>query len=239
MSVRGVPLAALALALATAAAGGQVPGPWRAAVPAGWTVLDSAMGDLDGDGSDDAVLVLEAATPVRRVAEGGMCAGELTVTPRRLLVLRRDPAGFVPVAVTDRLVPPQDDVDVPCREDPYREGGGVTIARGALRVALRFWTSAGSWGVSGVTFILRLEAGRMRLIGTEAWDFMRNSGARREASTNFLTGRRTRTTGLNEFEPAAARPVVAWSRLARRAPLYLEDLRPECEPGMAPGSWCD
>jgi hypothetical protein len=76
------------------------------------------------------------------------------------------------------------------------------------------------------TFKFRLEKGRMRLIGAEEDSYSRSLGDKMLTSTNYLTGKRKVTSGLNQFDDEPSRPKVTWEELESKKPLYLEDLPP-------------
>lgn len=205
-------------------------------VPEGWRLERTVTGDLDKDGIADAVLVLQEVDPLKRVHNKGLGAPELDTNPRRLVVLLKSPDGLRKVAETSRFLPPENDAQSPCLADPLAEGG-VRIERGLLFIDLHYWLSCGGWGVSHSTFTFRLEKGRFRLIGLDGYEYMRNSGKRSETSTNFLTGKKKSTTGLNEFnEPA--KPNVSWERLPAMKPIYLDEMSGSCDADDQPQKWC-
>jgi hypothetical protein len=72
----------------------------------------------------------------------------------------------------------------------------------------------------------KLEGSRTRLIGQEVDTFYRNSGEKTQVSTNYLTGKIKRTSGLNEFDENESHPKITWEELESKKPLYLEDLPP-------------
>jgi hypothetical protein len=66
-------------------------------IPSGSKLLDSKIGDLDGDGRPDALLVLDHGTGNEKLGEG---------SPRTIVVLVRDANGALrKVAQNDKLVP--------------------------------------------------------------------------------------------------------------------------------------
>jgi hypothetical protein len=97
--------------------------------------------------------------------------------------------------------------------------------KGVLMVKFDWLASAGSW-TSMESFKFRLEKGRMRLIGAEEDSYSRSLGDKMLTSTNYLTGKRKVTSGLNQFDEKESRPKVAWESLESKTPIYLEDLPP-------------
>jgi hypothetical protein len=102
----------------------------------------------------------------------------------------------------------------------------IKVAKGVLSVKFNWFSTIGSWSVSLEEFKFRFEGSRMRLIGKEVDTFYRNSGDKTLISTNYLTGKIKRTSGLNEFDEDESNPVVTWENLKSRKPVYLEDLPP-------------
>lgn len=200
---------------------------WKAWIPAGWKLLSASTGDLNGDSRPDAALVLEQDSPALRQAWQGLGAAERNLNPRRLLVLLQGDKGYTRLLATDRFLPPESDEEAPCLADPLSEGGGVRIQHGLLLVDLHYWLSCGGWGVSHTSHRFRYDGGRMRLIGKDSYEFMRNSGERSETSINYLTGRQKTTTGLNEFGESPRQPRVRWTALQPGPAEYLDAMVPQ------------
>jgi hypothetical protein len=199
-------------------------------VPDGWKRLEAIEGDLNADGMDDAVLVLEQDDPANRRKHEGLGADELNLNPRRLLVLFRTSNGYRSVLSTDRFLPREHDEESPCLADPLGEGE-LAIVRNTLRISLNYWLSCGGWGTSNDTFIFRYQQGRFQLIGRDRRTFMRNSGEGSEYSVNYMTGAVKVTDNLNEFENS--KPRTTWKRVRSHAPLYLDAITPD----EVPAEW--
>ncbi|MDQ5897070.1 MAG: hypothetical protein QG612_1156 [Pseudomonadota bacterium] len=237
----GVGAATVAMAAAPVAGPG---GDFSRHVPPGWRLLSSVTGDLDGDGREDAALVLEKTDAARRQSNPGLGAPELNLNPRRLLVLMQVGPGERVLLRRDGLLPSENDAESPCLADPL-DGGGVTMPPGRLVLELQHWTSCGSYGAGQEQFIFRLEGARLRLIGHERSEFSRASGEQTEVSTNLLTGQRKTVEGLNVFERSSTAR-TRWQRLGTLAPVFLDTLdraQLACEPPPAaspatPPVWC-
>lgn len=204
-------------------------------VPAGWTLTHTVIGDLDRNGQDDAVLVLQQADPAKLKPNSNFGPSELNLNPRHLVVLRQTASCYQKVLETDRFLPTEHDAENSCLADPLEEGG-ISIARGLLKVDLHYWRSCGSYGVTHRTFSFRYDKPRWRLIGLDMWDFMRNSGERNEVSLNYLTGKQKNTTGLNEF--ADAKPKVVWTHIAGNQSFFLDEMSSDCAVDKPP-QWCE
>lgn len=201
-------------------------------VPEGWVLLQRAQGDLNADGRDDAVLVLEKNDPLNRRRHSGLGANELNLNPRRLLILFQTPDGYRSMLSTDRFLPPEGDEQSPCLADPLGEGG-VRIARNTLRISFDYWLSCGGWETSGDTYTFRYQQARFRLTGRDHRAFMRNSGEGSEYSVNYVTGAVKIIKGLNEFEPS--KPKTTWQRVSASTPLYLDEITPNDIPDESGG----
>lgn len=242
---RGLAIAAALLATGFGGAMAAAPGASRADkaldrhVPPGWRLLSSVSGDLDGDGREDAALVLETTDAARRRDNPGLGAPVLNLNPRRLLVLLQVGPDERVLLRRDGLLPSEHDAESPCVADPL-DGGGVEMPPGRLVLALQHWTSCGSYGAGREQFIFRLEGTRLRLIGHERSEFSRASGEQTEISTNLLTGQRKTVEGLNAFERRGVAR-TRWQRLGPQAPVFLDTLdraQLACEASAPSPVWC-
>ena len=208
---------------------------WTDRVPVGWKMILSVTGDLNQDGKDDAVLVLEEENPANRKPNEAMGTPTLNLNPRRLVVLFKTMSGYRQIVSTDRFLPSESDEESLCLSDPLSEGG-VRIQHGLLRVALHYWLSCGSYGVTHRTFSFRYVKTRFRLVGMDSWGFMRNSGDGSQDSINYLTGKQKLTTGLNEFN--ASKPKISWKSIRSRKNFYLDEMSSSCYSGDKLEDWC-
>jgi hypothetical protein len=158
-------------------------------VPKGWKVETGGggvTGDLDGDGSPDAVLRLVEDMP----AEGA--DGTLNTRYRALVILLARPGGgFTRAAVAPKLLGCSTCYGV--LGDP--EGGNIQV--GIKNGVLDVNQLSGSREATDLTLRFRREpaSGRFRLIGEERSEYDRAAGGGTGTSTNYLTGVRvTRTT---------------------------------------------
>ncbi len=212
LSLAGLPAAPDAVELPVAA---------RSHVPAGWKVIEQVTGDLNGDGLPDLVFVREEQDLKKITKHPGIEGYNLNTNTRVMVVLLADKAGYRKVGESAKFVMPAHVDELEKFGDCY---GGLTIAKGVVEVRFDWFASAGTWWQTIDIFKFRMEGGRFRLIGNERDSWHRSSGERFIESTNYLTGRRKHTTGLNQFDEKQSRAKDEWERFDAKKPLYLEDL---------------
>lgn len=214
-------VAALLLVLAAVPAAARPPYPALptsiadpgAAAPQGWRLETTARGDLDGDGRPDLALLLRGADPaLKRLGDNGLPTNR---NPRILAVyLARPAGGYRLVLQNHRLVPVVAEPDY----DPITgiAAGGVTIARGSLRVAL------GAFGASirSSTFSFRWQDNRFVLIGYDSTSASRTDNTVVTDSDNYLTARWKHSVERVTDDT----PKVTWKDLPRRRPEALSEI---------------
>ena len=190
-------------------------------LPKGWKVWALTQGDLNADGLADLVFIREEQDPKKiSKRDDGFAQNS---NPRTLMVLLATKDGFAKLVECPKLVRPEYDPEFPQNPDPFRE---ISVDKNVLSVTFYHWMSAGSWWTSLEKYKFRLESGRLRLIGSETDEGHRSTGEETQVSTNYLTGRRKTTTGLNMFTDKPSRPKDAWDKIEAKKPIYIEDLPP-------------
>jgi hypothetical protein len=220
----------LVLLFVTALGFSQSSKPFEAWIPTGWKLIGTATGDLNLDGVDDAVLILEETNPANLKSNEGLGASTLNLNPRRLLILFKMPSGYRKAFSSDKLLPSEHDENSPCLEDPL---GDITVFKERLLINLKSSQSCGSYGVTLEKFTFRLENTRFRLIGYDHSEFSRSSGEKSEYSVNYSTGKKKIITGLNEFEES--KPSVSWKRIPGKREFYLDEIALDCDSTDEPG----
>jgi hypothetical protein len=198
-----------------------LPAAAQAHLAAGSKVIKMATGDLNADGQADLVFVGEATDPkkIKKRDDGD----ELNSNTRTVVVLLAEKEGYRKVGESAKFVPPAYLLEYDGYMDRFT---GLSIDKGIVLFTFDWFASAGTWSTSLEVFKFRLESGRLRLIGTEDDSYTRNIGDQTLTSTNYLTGKRKVTSGLNAFTDQPSHPEVTWEDLKSRKPIYLEDLPP-------------
>jgi hypothetical protein len=164
-------------------------------VPAGWTVLASAKGDLNKDNVPDAAVILQHKDSVNFVEEW-RSGNTLTVVtqPRILIILFKSPADN-----QFHLAEQNNDCvmlhDSPTREEPFQE---MTIDKGILKLDYQIFCNAGCWEITNLSYKFRYQANEFTLIGADYDSMHRASHASQNYSFNFLTKKRTKNISAND-----------------------------------------
>jgi len=191
-------------------------------LPAGWKVLKIAQGDLNADGLSDLVFVREETDPKKITKRDD--GYELNGNTRTVVLLLADKEGYRKVCESAKFIPPSYTLEF----DNYIERfHGLKVEKGVVSVTFNWFASVGTAWTSMETFKFRLEKGRVRLIGSEEDSYSRTLGDKILTSTNYLTGKRKVTSGLEEFDEEPSHPKITWEDLESKKPLYLKDL-PAC-----------
>ena len=191
-------------------------------IPKNWKILETVKGDLNRDGLEDIVLVIEENNPKNILSNDSLGSPELNINPRSLLVLFKTTQGYQLISKNQQL-PSENDADSPCFADPL-EDGGVTISKGILKINLHYWLSCGSWYVTNNTFSFRYQNRAFKLIGFDQMSFHRASGERNSLSINFSTGKLKKISGENEFEDTVQPAKTEWTKLKKQYDLKLEQI---------------
>lgn len=188
-------------------------------VPAGWRLLDYAVGDLNADGWDDLVMVFEDLDPSKITMFSKTSDWIKNMNARKLSILFRGPDGFEPFGEYTNVIPPAAFLEDPGADDPYYEVG---IERGVLRLQFLYVRSGSGWAVDE-WHKFRLERGRFRLIGSESDDHWRVGLHRYFTSINYLT-RRVKRSSIMLTEELHQEWKESWTDLpaARQGPYYIE-----------------
>lgn len=188
-------------------------------VPTEWRVEIQKMGDLNGDGRDDAVLVLRALDDHNVIdmrAQGG--PENYDTNPRILMVAFANAAGGYDLALENHTLIAR--TTEPSAQDPLDpngvQAGGIEIRKGTLQVTLGYF--GGDMGRKTYTF--RFEKAGFRLIGYDSIDVERNSGSIAQVSINYATHRMKHSRGNISDDVDK----VAWTTLPPKPLLTLQQV---------------
>ena len=190
-------------------------------LPKGWKVHTIARGDLNADGLADLVFIREEQDP-KKITKSDDGSAQNS-NPRVLVVLLASKGGFMKLVECPKLIPPELD---PNNRDHADALSGIKVEKNVLTIAFYHMLRIGSLWVYPEEYKFRLEAGRLRLIGSEMSEVSRTWGRQFRVSTNYLTGRQKTTTGLNVIAGNPSRPKDSWDRIEVGKPIYIEDLPP-------------
>ena len=190
-------------------------------LPAGWKVLKVAPGDLNADGRADLVFVREETDPKKITKRDD--GYELNANPRVVVTLLAEKDGYRKVGEYPKFIPPEYTLEFDNYLDRFKE---LKVAKGVITFEFEWFATAGTYWTSHESFKFRLEAGKLRLIGSEEDSFSRNQGDRTLTSTNYLTGKRKIINGHNAFDEKESYSKTTWENLDSKKPVYLEDLPP-------------
>jgi hypothetical protein len=179
-------------------------------IPAGWKMIGSAAGDLNGDARSDAAIVIESNDSAMEVREFDVPnATPDRMKPRILIILFRDSS-----ADRYRLAAQNNTFILRSSEgnnfDPFVDEGGITIAGRVLNI--RFY--GGGWDRFAVTYRFRYQDGEFTLIGADniTMDTREgDNGATETWSYNFLTKKLKITK--DSFSDEKVKPRVTWRTL--------------------------
>jgi hypothetical protein len=155
--------------------------------PHGWTVQLQAAGDLNGDGRPDLAFVLHDTDPHNVLKSSGMGVDSMDTNPRIFGVAFRDATGdgYTLALQNSTFIPRYTE---PTQDDNFGDEGGLWIKRGAITLALHYFSNAGGWDAGSATFTFRYQHARFELIGAEQLNHARNTGTDTTTSINYSTG---------------------------------------------------
>lgn len=198
-------------------------------VPDGWKKIRSVAGDLNKDGEDDVAIILEGTDEQAIVRNTeGLGPEWLNLNGRVIVILLKNTntGNYNLSDYNFYLVPPSNDEDAPCLEDPLAQSEGIAIKKGVLCISFNYWSGCGSYGTSNETYKFRLQDGAFRLIGYDSYDFSRSDGGKNSISINFLTNKKCVISGGNEFYESENKPVTRWIDIKPGEPITLSGMFP-------------
>lgn len=160
-------------------------------VPAGWTILDSAYGDLNKDGSKDAAIVIQHRDSVSLV---NSLEDTVLTQPRILILLFKNSANnkFTLIEQSNSFILMHDNSIM---DDPYQ---GINIDKGILKIDFHLLYNMGSWYSTSSTYKFRFDRTTFVLIGADLSTIHRATLDYEDYSFNFLTKKRSYTKGNDQ-----------------------------------------
>jgi len=149
-----------------------------------WKLLSSTTGDLNNDGVDDLVFVIEKTDKNNfHLNEGHFGRDTINLNPRIMGIYFRNKNGkLVKQLQSNSFIILQDS---PTMDEPFH--GVEILEKGVLKIDFHFWYSAGSWSMSYHTYKFRFQNNKFELIGYDANERHRGSGEETDYNINFST----------------------------------------------------
>ena len=193
-------------------------------VPKNWKIIAKAEGDLNTDKIADLVLVIEDTKKKNVVSNDGLGASTLNTNQRLLLVLFKNSNNKFYLDEKNKInIPSEGNLENSCLEDPFLSSKGIEITKGLLKLSLRYWLSCGSWEMNVNDYTFRLKNNQFELIGYDTFSLHRASGEINESSYNFLTKKKSITTGKNISEKDE-NPLTQWSKIILKTKLTFSNI---------------
>lgn len=146
-------------------------------VPKGWTILEYAIGELNGDKEDDMAMVLQYDDTVSFVNEFDTTVAQ----PRILVIVFKQGDAWRLVEQSNTFILMHDD---PSMDEPFES---IKIDGNVLKIAFRLWYSMGTYSVTNTEYKFRYQNNAFELIGAENYSFHRATHDNTEISYNFMT----------------------------------------------------
>ena len=163
-------------------------------IPSGWSLLDSAQGDLNNDSHNDWVLVIQHNDSVLVVKKEIGDNDTVITQPRVLLILFYNPTSkqYQLAEQSNSFILNHDN---PNMEDPYKD---ISINKGVLKIDFYIFMNMGGWGMSNNSYKFCFQNNDFALIGADYNYVNRASGETENRSYNFLTNKVKVSTGTIE-----------------------------------------
>ena len=160
-------------------------------IPEGWTVLDSAYGDLNKDGLNDAAIILQLNDSILLVNN---TEDTVLTQPRILLLIFKNASNnkFSLIEQSNSFILKHDNSIM---DDPYQS---IAIDKGILRIDFHLFYNMGSWYSTSSTYKFRYDRKKFILIGTDLSTIHRATLNYEDYSFNFLTKKRSCIKGNEE-----------------------------------------
>jgi len=197
-------------------------------VPEGWILVYYALGDINSDGKDDAIMVVESKNNAFLKRNRVIGPKVLNMNPRQMMVLFQTPTSYEEVLRVDNGFPTEHSAKNPCLADPLVEAGGITIKNAQIKVALNYKLKCRGYDTTEHAFTFHYKDSQFRLTTFTAREFNRLSGDATEYSLDYVTGNQKIITGLNIYEKSKKH--TKFQSLPSSEALYLDKISLACAP---------
>jgi hypothetical protein len=159
-------------------------------VPTGWTILDSATGDLNNDNHYDAAVILQRIDSTLIIEKEDDFEDSVVTQPRILIILFKNITNnqFDLVKQNNTFILTHDN---PFIDDPYRS---ISIKKGILQIDFYWYPTSGNW-FNTTAYKFRYQNNNFFLIGADYEESNKASHDFNRHSYNFLVGKMISTDG--------------------------------------------
>lgn len=197
-------------------------------VPKNWILVYYTLGDINHDGKDDAIMVVENTDPFYLKKNRIIGPKILNMNPRKMMVLFQTETGYEEVLSVANGFPTEHSEQRPCLADPLVEAGEINIKNGLVKVALNYKLKCSGYHTTNHTFKFRYENMRFRLVGFDAVQLERISGDATEHNFDYVAGEKKIVTGINIYDHK--KQSIQSQKLPSNQHFYLDEISLACEP---------
>jgi hypothetical protein len=172
-------------------------------VPSGWTILDSATGDLNNDNQYDATVILQHIDSTLIVEKEDNFEDSVVTQPRILIILFKNSTNnlFNLFEQSNSFILTHDS---PFIDDPYQS---ISIKRGILQIDFYWYPTSGNW-FNTTAYKFRYQKNNFFLIGADYEESNKASHDFNRHSYNFLARKMTSTNGNWDKKTAKSKTEV-------------------------------
>lgn len=165
-------------------------------IPSGYTVVETVHGDLNADGIDDVVLLLQGDDPTKIYLDsttfgaGSELYGDTVNANSWIIQVQLFDASIkrlLPLTSNANIIPPRED---PMFRDAITPGQqAIRIQRGSLKVTVTRYPLMGTWSIITTTLSFRMTDSCLALVGADIEEVDPSTEDVLETSINFYTGK--------------------------------------------------
>jgi hypothetical protein len=165
-------------------------------IPQGWTLLDSAYGDLNKDNLDDLVIILQGNDSILSISDYGLYTDTTTSQPRILAIFfyNNSSKKYELIEQNNSFISTHDN---PEAADPYES---MLISNEVLSINFQIFYYSGSWVMSNTSYKFRYQNNEFLLIGADDNSMNRGSHDFENYSFNFLAKKWSKSVGNDTID---------------------------------------